>query len=117
MTMKRKLSAALLASAIAASVAPASLMASTQGLTGIPPVEFQVDLDNQKSEFFTVEVKGTSYERGVQHGEALRKVIRPTLNRFKYDMVSAFLEMAGTDYTWDDYRTFFLKRPACTRQP
>lgn len=110
MTMKRKLSAALLASAIAASVVPASLMASAQGLTGIPPVEFQVDLDSQKSEFFTVEVKGTSYERGVQHGEALRKVIRPTLNRFKYDMVSAFLEMAGTDYTWDDYRTFFFEK-------
>mgnify|MGYP000084724719 CR=1 FL=1 len=82
---------------------------SAKALTGIPPVEFQVELNNNKSEFFTVEVKGNSYERGFQHGKALRKVIRPTLNRCKYDMVSSFLKEAGTDYTWKDYKEFFYE--------
>ncbi|WP_066015898.1 C45 family autoproteolytic acyltransferase/hydolase [Endozoicomonas atrinae] len=82
--------------------------AQAHNLTGIPPVEYQIELSNETSEFFTIEVKGTPYERGVQHGKALRKVIRPTLNRFKYDMVSAFLKEAGTDYNWSDYRQFFF---------
>ena len=73
------------------------------------PVEFQVKLNDSTSEFFTVEVKGTPYERGFQHGKALRKVIRPTLNRFKYNMVSEFLNAAETDLTWIDYKKFFYE--------
>ncbi len=84
-----------------------SINTHAQPLTGIPPVEYQIELSDAQSEFFTVEVKGNAYERGFQHGKALRKVIRPTLNRFKYDMVSAFLKTAGTDYQWKDYRQFF----------
>ena len=68
-----------------------------------------MSLNDSTSEFFTVEVKGTPYERGFQHGKALRKVIRPTLNRFKYNMVSEFLNAAGTDLTWNDYKKFFYE--------
>lgn len=78
-------------------------------LTGIPPIEYQIELDNAKSNFFTVEVKGTSYERGFQHGRALKKIIRPAIDRFKYDMVSEFLKTAGTDYNWKDYKKFFYE--------
>ncbi|RJG42272.1 C45 family autoproteolytic acyltransferase/hydolase [Motilimonas pumila] len=77
---------------------------------GVPPVEFQVSLNNAESEFFTVEVKGTAYERGFQHGAALRKVIRPTLNRFKYDMIEHFLTSLGTDKTYQDYKTYFYSQ-------
>ena len=73
----------------------------------IPPIEFQVELNDSTSEFFTVEVKGDPYERGFQHGKALRKVIRPTVNRFKYDMVSSFLKATGSNADWDDYLEFF----------
>jgi hypothetical protein len=80
---------------------------STQTLAAVPPVEFQVELTDAKSEFFTVEVKGDAYQRGFQHGKALRKIIRPTINRFKYDMISVFLEAMGTELKWKDYRDFF----------
>jgi hypothetical protein len=76
-------------------------------LTGIPPVEYQVNLNNDQSEFFTLEVKGSAYERGYQQGKALRKVIRPAVNRYKYDLVSELLKTLGTDYQWQDYKTFF----------
>ena len=84
-----------------------SSMEKTEDTAAVPPVEYQVELKDAESEFFTVEVKGNAYQRGLQHGKALRKVIRPTINRFKYDMVSAFLEAAGTEYKWKDYREFF----------
>ncbi|NME69155.1 C45 family autoproteolytic acyltransferase/hydolase [Flammeovirga aprica] len=81
-----------------------------QNLIGIPPVEYQVELNDSTSEFFTVEVKGSSYERGFQHGKALRKVIRPTINRFKYDMVGSFLKALGSEATWEDYLDFLYTK-------
>jgi len=73
----------------------------------IPPIEFQVELNDSTSEFFTLEVKGSPYDRGFQHGKALRKVIRPTINRFKYDMVASFLKATGSNAGWDEYLEFF----------
>lgn len=73
----------------------------------VPPVEHQVTLSDAESEFFTLEVKGSAYERGYQHGAALRKVIRPTVNRFKYDMIEPFLNSLGTNKTYQDYKTYF----------
>ncbi|TAJ11662.1 hypothetical protein DMA11_15835 [Marinilabiliaceae bacterium JC017] len=77
-------------------------------LGGIPPVEFQVELNNSQSEFFTVEVKGNAYERGFQHGKALRKVIRPAVSRFKYELITPMLEALGDKFTYADYHTFFF---------
>ncbi len=80
-----------------------------EGLTGIPPVEHQITLNDASSEFFTVEVSGTNYERGFQQGKALKRVIRPTVNRFKYDMINEFLKAAGTEYNYEDYKKFFYE--------
>ncbi|MCG8580455.1 MAG: C45 family peptidase [Bacteroidales bacterium] len=78
-------------------------------LTGIPPIKHQVELNNEQSEFFTVEVSGSSFERGYQHGKALRKIIRPAVNRFKYDLITPLLEVLGQNLQYDDYHTFFIK--------
>jgi hypothetical protein len=96
-----------LTTALTAALASSAVMAAP-ATAGVPPVEYQVQLDQAKSEFFVVEVKGSSYERGYQHGKELRRVIRPTLARFKYDMINMFLEKAGTEYTYDDYKKFFF---------
>ncbi len=95
----------------AALLAPLAGQAETvpAALAGIAPLEYQVQLDNAESEFFTVEVAGTSYERGYQHGEALRKVIRPALLRFKHDMVESMLTQLGSEQNWNDYKRFFFE--------
>ncbi len=83
---------------------------NAEGLTGIPPVKYQIILDDSTSEFFSVEVSGSNYQRGFQQGQALKRVIRPTINRFKYDMINEFLKMAGTDYNYQDYKKFFYEQ-------
>ena len=92
---------------------PASLStqanSSDKVIAAVPPVELQVELDDAASEFFVVEVKGTSYERGLQHGKALRKVIRPTVARFKYDLISPMLEALDSNADYADYQAFFLE--------
>ncbi len=92
---------------------PASLStqanSSDKVIAAVPPVEFQVELDDAASEFFVVEVKGTSYERGLQHGKALRKVIRPTVARFKYDLITPMLEALDSKADYADYQAFFLE--------
>ncbi len=92
---------------------PASLSAqansSDKVIAAVPPVEFQVELDDAASEFFVVEVKGTSYERGLQHGKALRKVIRPAVARFKYDLIIPMLEALDSKADYADYQAFFLE--------
>lgn len=72
-------------------------------------VDEQIQLDGELSEFFTLELSGSNYERGLQHGRALRRVIRPTVNRFKYDMINTALSDSGTDYQYNDYKCFFYE--------
>jgi len=96
--------------AVIVAVTMTALEANAQEpLTGVPPIEYQVELSNERSEFFTVEVRGSSYERGYQHGKTLRKVIRPAVSRYKYDLVSDLLKTLGTEYQWEDYKTFFYE--------
>ncbi len=103
----KKTSLALLA---AVSFTMSSLpTAAQEPLTSIPPITYQVELNNAESEFFTVEVKGSAYERGFQHGKALRKVIRPAVNRFKYDLVTPLLNNLGVEATYAEYQTFFME--------
>ncbi|NKF51898.1 hypothetical protein G3R49_15140 [Shewanella sp. WXL01] len=97
----------VLASLIALSVSGAFV--SNTSLAGVPPVEHQVSISNDTSEFFTVEVAGTNYERGYKHGKELRKVIRHAVNRFKYDMVSNLLSTLGTDITYADFHKHVFK--------
>ncbi len=89
---------------------PMVIQAGDQPLTGIPPVRYQVQLHEKPSEFFTVEVSGTSYERGFQHGKALRKIIRPAVNRFKYELILPILEALESKASYEDYRNFFMEQ-------
>ena len=40
----------------------------------LPPIEYQFELDEGKSELFTAEVKDTNYDRGYRHGITLKKL-------------------------------------------
>lgn len=104
--MKKTVIAAIIASGLAFTALPSYAQNS---LTGVPPIAHQIELDNAQSEFFTVEVKGNAYERGFQHGKALRKVIRPAVNRFKYDLVTPLLENLGLKTTYAEYQKFFME--------
>ncbi|USD67447.1 C45 family peptidase [Vibrio sp. SCSIO 43136] len=95
--MKKTILASLLA------LSASGAFVSTAALAGVPPIEHQVSISNDTSEFFTVEVSGTNYERGFKHGKELRKVIRHAVNRYKYDMVSNLLSTLGTDLTYQDF--------------
>ncbi|WP_375752475.1 C45 family autoproteolytic acyltransferase/hydolase [Vibrio sp. HN007] len=91
----------ILASLVALSASGA--LVSNAASANTSSIEQQISISNDTSEFFTVEVSGTSYERGYQHGRELRKVIRHAVNRFKYDMVSNLLSKLGTELTYADF--------------
>lgn len=92
-----------------------SMAQVSNNLTQLPPIEYQFELSDAKSEFFTVEVKGNNYERGYQHGMALKKVIRPAIARFKFDMINGFLASAGSDKQYEDYKEFFFEQTGLYR--
>ncbi|BDD05429.1 C45 family peptidase [Aureibacter tunicatorum] len=68
----------------------------------------EISLDNSSSNFFAITVKGSPYERGFQHGKQLRKIIRPSVNRFKYDLVVPLMNQLGLEGKYDNYKNYFL---------